>query len=230
MRVAGQDWVASGVRSQAGCVPAWHQPVDPVPCRPGWRVAGAILSPGFQPPMPPMPFIRPSSLIVLALLPGLALACGDARTLKGVVSVPSCDPDAPNTACMPGPQAVYEAMQAFDMPGVFSIGLQTSPWRMYDDSGRILQIEDVAAVIRDRRPESDTRVRLLGSWTAARPDGEGFTLAQRLSQALDGFPVDGSDGFLWMSPAGATRTTQQAYTTRESGPYEVRANKRDGGN
>ena len=106
------------------------------------------------------------------------------------------------------------------MPGVFTIAGQTSPWRMYDGEGRILTVEEVAAAVREQRKEQ-ARVLLIGSWTAVRPDGAGETLAQRLSVALDGFPVDGTDGFLWLGPDGSMRTTRQAFSVWSSGPYSV---------
>jgi len=34
--------------------------------------------------------------------------------------------------------------------------------------------------------------------------------------------VDGSDGFLWLSPTGGTRTTRQAFSVWKTGPYSVR--------
>jgi hypothetical protein len=112
-------------------------------------------------------------------------------------------------------------MEALDMPGVFTIGAQTSPWRMYDAEDRIITVDETAAMLRKQRPKTDQRVRLVGSWTSALPTGEGATLAQRLSTALDGFPVDGSDGFLWLSPKGAMRTTHQAFSVWKAGWYHV---------
>ena len=83
---------------------------------------------------------------------------------------------------------------------------------MYDAEDRIVTVEEMATVIRAKRSESDSRVHLAGSWTAARPDGDADTLVRRLSEALGGFPVDGSDGFLWLSAAGELRTTHQAFS------------------
>ena len=167
--------------------------------------------------------IRLLCLAIASLLPAAALACVDARLLEGSLSIPQCDPESAGRDCVPGGKAVFDALQALDIPGVFTIGVQTSPWRMYDGEGRILTVEDVAAVVRAQRPDSDRRVRLVGSWTAKRPDGDGATLAQRLSVALDGFPVDGSDGFLWLGPTGAMRTTRQAFSVWKTGAYSVRA-------
>lgn len=157
-----------------------------------------------------------------ALLPGVAWACSPMPALDGVLTIPQCEPHAPAADCMPATTALYDGLQAFDIPDVFTVGLQTSPWRMYDAEGRILTVEEVADAIRAGRPETDRRVHLVGSWTASRPDGGTDTLASRLSLALDGLPVDGSDGFLWLDRTGHTRTTRQAASTRMSGPYAVR--------
>jgi len=160
--------------------------------------------------------------IAVLLLPAPTLACVAAKSLEGAVTIPQCDAKAKDAACIPGHVAVYEALEALEIPGEFTIGIQTSPWRMYDGEDRIVTVDEMAASVRSKRPESDKRVRLVGSWTAARPDGEGATLAQRLSAALDGFPVDGSDGFLWLSPKGEMRTTRQAFSVWKTGWYQVR--------
>ena len=116
---------------------------------------------------------------------------------------------------------MYEALEALDIPGEFTVGIQSSPWRMYDSQDRIVTVDEMAEMIRTQRPAKDRRVRLVGSWTAALPEGEGQTLAQRLSAALDGFPVEGSDGFLWLSPKGAMRTTRQAFSVWRTGYYDL---------
>ncbi|WP_454827914.1 hypothetical protein [Pseudoxanthomonas wuyuanensis] len=161
--------------------------------------------------------------LAIALSPGLGYACDEAPALEGVLPIPQCDPASAVGGCIPGGRAVFDALEALEIPGVFTIGLQTSPWRMYDGKGRILTVDEVAALIRAKRTDSDRRVRLVGSWTAARPDGSSATLTHRLSAALDGFPVDGSDGFLWLSPAGGMRTTHQAFSVWKTGPYSVGA-------
>ena len=168
----------------------------------------------------PMVATKPLSLVLaLALLPGLSPAM-KRRHLTVCCRFPSATLQRRLAAAFP--VAGRHTMRwKLDIPEVFAIGLQTSPWRMYDIEGRILTVEEVAAVIRARRPDSDKRVRLVGSWTAARPDGSKATLAHRLSDALDGFPVDGSDGFLWLSPKGGMRTTHQAFSVWKTGPYRV---------
>lgn len=159
-------------------------------------------------------------LLAFTFVPSVGNACEPTALLDGVVTIPQCD-SAAGMECVPGQQAVYEALQALDIPETYTIGAQTSPWRIYDSDGRIMAIEDIAAAIRKGRTDSDKRVHLAGSWTAARPDGGDSTLARRLSSALDGFPVDGSDGFLWLSPEGKMRTTRQAFTAWSGWIYSV---------
>ena len=159
--------------------------------------------------------------IAALLLPASALACVPATKLEGTLSIPYCDPQGNADKCVPGGEAVFNALAALDIPGEFTIGIQTSPWRMYDSEDRIITVDEMAAVIRKQRTEKHLRVRLVGSWTAALPEGEGATLAQRLSASLDGFPVDGSDGFLWLSAKGAMRTTHQAFSVWKTGWYHV---------
>lgn len=166
-----------------------------------------------------LPLIAFSAAVLF--LPTLALACVAANALEGTFSIPHCDAESDAANCIPGHQAVYEALEALEIPNEFTIGIQTSPWRMYGGDDRIITIEEMAASVREKRPETDRRVRLAGSWTAARPEGEGATLAQRLSAALEGFPVDGSDGFLWLSAKGDMRTTHQAFSIWKTGRYEV---------
>lgn len=167
---------------------------------------------------------RLTAILAIALLPGLASACAPTQGLDGALTIPQCDAASPAEDCTAGSQALFLALNAFEIPQVFTIGVQSSPWRMYDGEGRILTVDDVAAAVRAGRPESDRRVRLVGSWTSARPDGSTDTLARRLSAALDGLPVDGSDGFLWLSQDGsAIRSTRQSASIRTSGQYLVPA-------
>lgn len=161
------------------------------------------------------------AVVLLGFPAGTSLACTASRALDGIVTIDQCDDSAVGGACIPGSRAVYDALQTLDIPGVFTIGIQTSPWRMYDAEGRIVTVEEIAAGVRAGRTTKHQRVRLIGSWTAAVPGGDGPTLAERLSDALEGFPVDGSDGFLWLSPKGEMRTTHQAFSAWRAGPYSV---------
>ena len=164
-------------------------------------------------------------LLLLAALcaiifPLPALGCGLASGLDGTLEIPFCNADA-DADCVQAGKAVHNYLEKLDIPGVFTIAVQASPWRMYDGSDRILTIEEVATVVRTQR-KTYTRAYLVGSWTARLPDGDGETLAQRLSATLDGFPVDGSDGFLWLTASGGMRSTRQAFSAWESGAYSVR--------
>ena len=117
-------------------------------------------------------------------------------------------------------QPYFEA--APDDPALMRVGLQSSPWRLYDGDMRILTIEELAAVVRANRDATETRVELVGSWTGVSPSPGVPSLADRLSQALDGFPVRGEDGFLWVKADGSRRTTRQAFTARKgAGAYFV---------
>jgi hypothetical protein len=103
---------------------------------------------------------------------------------------------------------------------VFTIGMQSSPWRMYDGDMRILTVDDVAAAVRAKLDGKVERVELIASWTGVSPQAGVPSLAERVSKALGGFPVKGEDGFLWLAPDGTRRTSRQAFTLREgAGSY-----------
>ena len=161
-----------------------------------------------------------AALLVATLAGPPASACGDASALSGTLSIPSCDKTT-DSSCVPAPGLVYAYLEVLDIPGVYTIGLQTSPWRMYDAQDRIIPVAELAALVEEQRTDH-TRVHLIGSWTARQPGGEGETLARQLSAALGGFPVDGTDGFLWLTAEGGMRTTHQAYSVWKTGPYHLR--------
>lgn len=160
------------------------------------------------------------AVLALCLLSPAALACDTSHlALSGSVHLDTCSPQA-TPDCVYAGKALHEYMEAVPDPeSVFTIGLQSSPWRMYDGDMRILTVEEVAD---DVRPQLDKleRVELIGSWTGVSPQPGVPSLAERVSKALGGFPVRGEDGFLWLSQDGSRRTTRQAYTTREgAGSY-----------
>jgi len=159
------------------------------------------------------------SFVLLAATQGVA-ACETSLPLSGTVAVPVCDREGPG--CRSATPVLYEYTQAQpDDPAIFSIALQGSPLRMYDADMRILRVEDVADLIRPGLEPKHKRVELFGSWTGTAPAGTP-SLASRLSTQLDGFPVTGKDGFLWMDSKGGMRTTRQAYTIRRgAGRYFV---------
>ncbi len=165
------------------------------------------------------------SVMAAGGLAGPSFACGPSKALQGTLQIPQCDPAAGTSKCVPAPEAVYNALQALDMPGVFTIGIQTSPWRMYDGHYRIVTVREMAETVRKQRPVHDQRVLLVGSWTGAMPDGSTGTLSARLSSELGGLPVDGSDGFLWLSPDGAMHATRQAFSMWRAGLYYVEQGK-----
>lgn len=187
-------------------------------------IAGnAIASSGYAgPSFRPIDAMR-HALLALCLLSPVAMACDTSHlALSGVVTVPTCSPKS-STDCVLSNNVVFEYMKAMpDDPTVMNVGMQTSPWRMYDGDMRILTVDDVAAVVRANRDASERRIDLIGSWTGVSPAPGVPSLADRLSKALDGFPVRGEDGFLWLSADGKRHTTRQAYTGREgAGSYFV---------
>lgn len=109
-----------------------------------------------------------------------------------------------------------------DDPSVLSIILNASPWHFYDSEMRILSSEDVAEIVQPYLSKKVKRVDLIASWTGVPPQQGGKSLANKLSDTLNGFPVIGKNGFLWVSKDGHLRTTRQAFTIRKgSGPYSI---------
>lgn len=160
-------------------------------------------------------------LLTLALSTSLAWgACTTGLPLKGFVSVDTCATAGPD--CVPAPQALYQYVEAQkdDGPDVLSIALHGSPWRLYDAEDRILEISELASIIR-AKGSVIKRVEIYSSWSAAAPDRHSKALTQRLSLALNGMQVKGLDGFAWYSPDGAVHTTHQAFTGAASGPYHI---------
>lgn len=151
-----------------------------------------------------------------------AFACGTSHLkLSGTETVSTCSPLQGSPDCIYVGQVLHEYMQAVpDSDSVFSIGLQSSPWRLYDGEFRILTVDEVADAVRSNRNGKVERVVLVGSWTGVSPEPRALSLADRVSKALDGLPVEGEDGFLWLAQDGKRRTTRQAFTLREgAGAY-----------
>lgn len=162
------------------------------------------------------------ALVALCLLSPAALACESDHqlVLSGTATVETCSPQISKDCVFAGNVLHPYFVAAPDDPSVMRIGLQSSPWRLYDGDMRILGIEELAAVVRANRDATETRIELIGSWTGVSPSPGAPSLADRLSQALDGFPVRGEDGFLWVKADGTRRTTRQAYTVRKgAGSY-----------
>ncbi|MCC4590710.1 hypothetical protein LL974_06095 [Xanthomonas campestris pv. cannae] len=165
------------------------------------------------------------ALLVLCLLSPNVWACDTHLPLSGMVSVATCPPDKGTRTCVASWEALSQYLEAMpDHDDDFTIALQSSPWRMYDGNWRILTPEDLAGTVRATREKKHKRVELVGSWTGVSPAPGIPSLAERLSKALGGFPVQGENGFLWISKDGARRTTRQAFTGRQgSGPYFIPA-------
>jgi len=145
--------------------------------------------------------------------------CETSLKLDGAVSVVCC---APTDGCIPADKAVYEYTEAAkDDPAMLSISLQSSPWHLYDGDMRILTVDELAQMVKPYLKKGVKRIVLVASWTGVSPDGKNKSIAQKLSDLLDGFPVSGMDGFVWLSKDGSVRTTQQAFTMKKVCPYEI---------
>ena len=110
------------------------------------------------------------ALLALCLLSPAALACDTSHLqLSGAATVQTCSPKT-SADCVYAGKAVYEYMEAVpDSDALFTIGLQSSPWRMYDGEMRILTVDDVADAIRPKLGKSE-RVELIASWTGVSPE------------------------------------------------------------
>ncbi|MQA39187.1 SEL1-like repeat protein [Rugamonas aquatica] len=149
--------------------------------------------------------------------------CSTTVQLEGFVSIKQCSPASGQ--CIRADEAMFNYMNAKpdDGPTTLSIATHSSPWHLYDGDYRILEIEELAAMVRQQGSKIK-RVILVASWSGIAPDSHSKSLAQKLSEALDGLPVTGQNGFVWVSPKGALHTTHQAFTGRVSGPYWVGQN------
>lgn len=159
--------------------------------------------------------------LLLAALAGSASAdCPTSLPLKGALSIANCYPM--KDGCVPAAEALHAAITAMPDAGddVLRISMQGSPWHLYGPDYRILDIETLAGMVR-AQGQKIQRVLLFSSWSGLAPDRQRKSLAQQLSHALDGMPVEGKDGFLWLDARGGDYTTQQAFSMFESGPYAV---------
>ncbi len=139
--------------------------------------------------------------------------CRHELPVRGVESLSACDPKT--QACLPADKAFFEFMdKAQDDQAVLFVSLHASPWHAYDAESRILTPDHLAGTIREflARHQTVKRVELRASWSGVRPAANTLSIAERLSKALGGFPVTGTQGFLWVSADGGLRTTRQAVT------------------
>ncbi len=167
-------------------------------------------------------------LMCLMVLFGIALftatqpfAAGSEFTpkLEGEVSIGCC---APPGKCIPAETVAYDYGKLQDPdPSVFRISMHGSPWHLYYSSMRIATMEEVAEAAKPELHSGIKRIILISSWSGIAPDQNSKSLAQRLSDALGGFPVSGMDGFVWLIKDGTIRTTHQAVTFIKKCPYEI---------
>jgi len=157
----------------------------------------------------PTKSVSPTWLLFLAL-GRVASSCPSTLPVSGSISVTACD--AKTDTCVSSARAVYEYAEKEDDSLTFSLATQSSPWRLYDPNGRIVRLEDLAAMIKPLLKPYHKHVLLVASWSGVAPSGRDSSIAARLSARLGGFPVVGQDGFLWLTKDGKTRTTRQAFT------------------
>ena len=165
--------------------------------------------------------ILPPAFFCINSLPAMAV-CSNSLPLSGTETIPGCDTSS--EACIPAERALHAYMEKVpDSRSVLTIGLHASPWRFYDPDYRIATVEEIAERARPAIARGAKRVVLYVSWSSVRPEKGMQSLAERLSAALGGIPVQGFDGFLWFRADGAIRTTRQAASVRSGGAYQVKA-------
>lgn len=159
-------------------------------------------------------------VIILLMEYGYAFAeCETSLKLQGALSVACCKPA---DSCKSAGETLYKYMDAIkDDPEVLTIGLQASPWHLYDQEMRILRVEELAQMVKTQLKAPVKRIQLIASWTGVAPEKNWKSIAERLSSVLNGFPVSGMDGFLWVAQNGSIRTTKQAFTIKQTCPYGV---------
>ncbi len=161
--------------------------------------------------------------IFFALLATACVAqanCPTSLPLQGTATINSCAPSAPK--CVSAGQALFQYLESNKdaNPDVLFIRVTGSPWHLYGPDFHILEIDELAQLVK-RQANKVKRVVLAASWSGVAPDARTPSLAQQLSTALGGMPVSGQDGFVWVSKNGAVRTTRQAISVTAGGPYWV---------
>lgn len=126
-----------------------------------------------------------------------------------MVTLAECRDDS---VCIDVGKLLAEYATGDERPDVLRIGIQCSPWRLYDGDGRILTVEALADNLRTL-PGYDkvTRLELVCSWSGVQAAGAKASLAARLSAAA-GKPTEGYDGFVWIGPNQQLKTTHQSFT------------------
>lgn len=143
-------------------------------------------------------------------------SCSHGLPLEGMLAVPTCPENG--EGCRYGRDAVNAYAEHIDSPPhQFSVLVASSPWRFYSGDGRILSIEALTTRLRTSLKPEVREVVLYASWSGVAPEAHVRSLAGQVSDALDGFPVRGMDGFMWLEPDGRVRTTQQAFSGWHTG-------------
>ena len=146
--------------------------------------------------------------------------CPSTLPVKGFVAADNCDPA--NTTCVDAGTAMFHYVDGRKDTSQtrLVISLHGSLWHLYDGDYRILEINDLAAMVRQHGPKI-REVMLVASWSGIAPDQHTKSLAQKLSTALNGMRVTGKDGFVGYSKDGAVNTTRQAFTGYKSAVYRI---------
>lgn len=166
--------------------------------------------------------IKLISICLLLLTSKLVIAeCKSELPISGAISIKNCD--AKSELCTPANEAIYSYIEAIkDQPTELIISLQSSPWHLYGPDMRIITIDEIAEMAKPSIKKGVKKIVLNASWSGVAPSRDEKSIAKKLSERLDNFPVAGSDGFLWLSKDGTTYTTKQALTMRQGRkPYTV---------
>ena len=161
-------------------------------------------------------FVVASLCFIAPLFPSFAQAsCGHPFDVEGIITVENCDPD--KDECIDGIRAIYEygdALDSLDDGGddVLTISIMSSPWRLYGQKMRIMRAKELATLVKSDLNDKVKSVKLYSSWSEHAHVGRSKSLSQELSEALDGLPVEGIDGFLWQNENGEYYATKQAFT------------------
>ena len=152
----------------------------------------------------------------LALLLVVAASVAEAAPPRAPVPLDGSTivlPDCRADECVSATKLVHDYAEAVpDSDEAFTIAGHCSPWRLYAENGRIERIGDLAQQIRAHPKFPGVReIALICSWSGVRPEGATASLASQM-EAATGKRTTGKDGFLWLGPGGAQKTTHQSFT------------------